>query len=230
MQSTGQTSTQALSLTSMHGSTITYVMVISPSAAPPTAGPRPPVRHHRMEFGRMSRRAGRRVPRRQHRLGRFGFDSAIEVTSSVAALWRLRWDADEVRRQQRQWSDALLAQGIRPVVPEYSPREDDVAVVERDHDERTRDEEGDARRPARRHGADGHARADAPEHARDRPGLDDDEDEGEEQEPWPPREHAEGPGERGEDERLDREEAEPAGPALPPDDRERHDEPDEREE
>jgi divalent metal cation (Fe/Co/Zn/Cd) transporter len=28
----------------------------------------------------------------------FGFDSAIEVTSSVAALWRLRRDADEVRR------------------------------------------------------------------------------------------------------------------------------------
>src|SRR5918996_3679787 len=35
MQSTGQTSTQALSLTSMHGSTITYVMVVSPSSAPP---------------------------------------------------------------------------------------------------------------------------------------------------------------------------------------------------
>src|SRR5437763_16713777 len=29
----------------------------------------------------------------------FGFDSAIEVMSSVAALWRLRWDADEVRRE-----------------------------------------------------------------------------------------------------------------------------------
>jgi divalent metal cation (Fe/Co/Zn/Cd) transporter len=27
----------------------------------------------------------------------FGFDSAIEVTSSLAALWRLRWDADETR-------------------------------------------------------------------------------------------------------------------------------------
>ena len=24
-----------------------------------------------------------------------GFDSAIEVTSSLAALWRLRWDADD---------------------------------------------------------------------------------------------------------------------------------------
>src|SRR5918996_4180788 len=35
MQSTGQTSTQALSLTSMHGSTITYVMVVSPSSPPP---------------------------------------------------------------------------------------------------------------------------------------------------------------------------------------------------
>ena len=29
----------------------------------------------------------------------FGFDSAIEVISSLAALWRLRWDADEARRE-----------------------------------------------------------------------------------------------------------------------------------
>jgi len=29
----------------------------------------------------------------------FGFDSAIEVTSSVAALWRLRRDPDEARRE-----------------------------------------------------------------------------------------------------------------------------------
>jgi cation diffusion facilitator family transporter len=29
----------------------------------------------------------------------FGFDSAIEVTSSLAALWRLRCDADEARRE-----------------------------------------------------------------------------------------------------------------------------------
>lgn len=29
----------------------------------------------------------------------FGFDSAIEIMSSVAALWRLRWDADESRRE-----------------------------------------------------------------------------------------------------------------------------------
>src|SRR2546426_4550317 len=36
MQSTGQTSTQALSLTSMHGSTITYVMVISPHPLHPS--------------------------------------------------------------------------------------------------------------------------------------------------------------------------------------------------
>src|ERR1700730_7757883 len=28
----------------------------------------------------------------------FGFDSAIEVTSSLAALWRLRRDADELDR------------------------------------------------------------------------------------------------------------------------------------
>src|SRR5260370_42569968 len=52
MQSTGQPSTQALSLTSMHGSTITYVMVISPSSAPPLSGPRPPAdgSHHPHHF------------------------------------------------------------------------------------------------------------------------------------------------------------------------------------
>src|SRR5436190_24163877 len=32
----------------------------------------------------------------------FGFDSAIEVTSSVAALWRLRRDADEVGRARAE--------------------------------------------------------------------------------------------------------------------------------
>src|SRR5207244_6720364 len=32
----------------------------------------------------------------------FGFDSAIEVTSSAAALWRLRWDADEARRERAE--------------------------------------------------------------------------------------------------------------------------------
>jgi divalent metal cation (Fe/Co/Zn/Cd) transporter len=32
----------------------------------------------------------------------FGFDSAIEVTSSIAALWRLRWDADEARRERAE--------------------------------------------------------------------------------------------------------------------------------
>ncbi len=29
----------------------------------------------------------------------FGFDSAIEVTSSVAALWRLAWDRDDAHRE-----------------------------------------------------------------------------------------------------------------------------------
>lgn len=29
----------------------------------------------------------------------FGFDSAVEVTSSLAALWRLRHDADEAGRE-----------------------------------------------------------------------------------------------------------------------------------
>lgn len=34
----------------------------------------------------------------------FGFDSAIEVTSSLAALWRLRLDADEARREAAERS------------------------------------------------------------------------------------------------------------------------------
>jgi divalent metal cation (Fe/Co/Zn/Cd) transporter len=32
----------------------------------------------------------------------FGFDSAIEVTSSLAALWRLRWDGDEEQRESSE--------------------------------------------------------------------------------------------------------------------------------
>ncbi len=32
----------------------------------------------------------------------FGLDSAVEVTSSVAALWRLRHDADEVARERAE--------------------------------------------------------------------------------------------------------------------------------
>ncbi len=54
------------------------------------------------------------------------------MPSAYVSLAMTNRTVDEVRRQQRQWSDALLAQGIRPVVPEYSPREDNVAVVERD--------------------------------------------------------------------------------------------------
>ena len=32
----------------------------------------------------------------------FGFDSAIEVASSLAALWRLAWDRDESRRERAE--------------------------------------------------------------------------------------------------------------------------------
>ena len=38
----------------------------------------------------------------------FGFDSAIEVTSSVAALWRLRRDADEARREAAEHQTVRL--------------------------------------------------------------------------------------------------------------------------
>ena len=38
----------------------------------------------------------------------FGFDSAIEVTSSVAALWRLRRDADEVGRASAEQRTARI--------------------------------------------------------------------------------------------------------------------------
>src|SRR5438874_1355572 len=98
-----------------------------------------------------------------------------------------------------------------------------------DDDEPARDEERDAGRLARRHRPDGHAGADAPEHAWDHDRLDDEEDERDEQEPRAPREQAEGPRERGKRQRLGGEEAEPARPALPPDDGERHDEAHERE-
>jgi divalent metal cation (Fe/Co/Zn/Cd) transporter len=39
----------------------------------------------------------------------FGFDSAIEVASSLAALWRLRWDADEA------WREAAEHRAVRLV-------------------------------------------------------------------------------------------------------------------
>jgi divalent metal cation (Fe/Co/Zn/Cd) transporter len=38
----------------------------------------------------------------------FGFDSAIEVTSSLAALWRLRRDDDEARREASERTTARI--------------------------------------------------------------------------------------------------------------------------
>jgi len=38
----------------------------------------------------------------------FGFDSAIEVTSSLAALWRLRRDDDEARREASERGTARI--------------------------------------------------------------------------------------------------------------------------
>src|SRR5438309_11901610 len=38
----------------------------------------------------------------------FGFDSAIEVISSLAALWRLRRDGDEARREASERATARI--------------------------------------------------------------------------------------------------------------------------
>ena len=72
----------------------------------------------------------------------FGFDSAIEVTSSVAALWRLRRDADEVgraRAEQRTvriigYCFLLLAayvcyEGVDALVERKSPDHSTVGIV-----------------------------------------------------------------------------------------------------
>ena len=41
----------------------------------------------------------------------FGFDSAIEVISSLAALWRLRRDGDEARREASERATARIIGG-----------------------------------------------------------------------------------------------------------------------
>jgi divalent metal cation (Fe/Co/Zn/Cd) transporter len=72
----------------------------------------------------------------------FGFDSAIEVTSSVAALWRLRRDADEVERASAEQRTVriigccflLLAayvcyEAVRALVEGKSPDHSTVGIV-----------------------------------------------------------------------------------------------------
>jgi divalent metal cation (Fe/Co/Zn/Cd) transporter len=61
----------------------------------------------------------------------FGFDSAIEVTSSVAALWRLRWEADEGRREAAEHRTVRLIGGGFLVLAAYVAYEAGRSLVER---------------------------------------------------------------------------------------------------
>lgn len=61
----------------------------------------------------------------------FGFDSAIEVTSSLAALWRLRWDADEVRREAAERHTLRIIGGCFLLLSAYVAYDAIRALVER---------------------------------------------------------------------------------------------------
>ena len=61
----------------------------------------------------------------------FGFDSAIEVTSSLAALWRLRWDADEARREAAEHRTLRIIGGCFLLRAAYVSYDAIRALVER---------------------------------------------------------------------------------------------------
>ena len=61
----------------------------------------------------------------------FGFDSAIEVTSSLAALWRLRWDADEARREAAERHTLRIIGGCFLLLAAYVSYDAIRALVER---------------------------------------------------------------------------------------------------
>jgi len=61
----------------------------------------------------------------------FGFDSAIEVTSSLAALWRLRWDADEGRRETAERQTLRIIGGGFLVLAAYVSYDAIRALLER---------------------------------------------------------------------------------------------------
>ena len=61
----------------------------------------------------------------------FGFDSAIEVTSSLAALWRLRWDADETRRESAERQTLRIIGGCFLLLAAYVSYDAIRALVER---------------------------------------------------------------------------------------------------
>ena len=61
----------------------------------------------------------------------FGLDSAIEVTSSVAALWRLHWDADEERREAAERHTLRVIGGCFLVLAAYVSYDAVRALIER---------------------------------------------------------------------------------------------------
>src|SRR5467141_3722133 len=69
----------------------------------------------------------------------FGFDSAIEVTSSVAALWRLRWDADELRRETAERHTLRVIGGCFLLLAASPPPADAPAVPGLGHVQEVRD-------------------------------------------------------------------------------------------
>jgi hypothetical protein len=69
----------------------------------------------------------------------FGFDSAIEVTSSVAALRRLRWDADELRRETAERHTLRVIGGCFLLLAASPPPADAPAVPGLGHVQEVRD-------------------------------------------------------------------------------------------
>ena len=67
----------------------------------------------------------------------FGFDSAIELTSSVAALWRLRRDADEVGRASAEQRTMRIIGGCFLLLAVYVCYEAVEALVERKNPDRS---------------------------------------------------------------------------------------------
>src|SRR5437763_11227711 len=67
----------------------------------------------------------------------FGFDSAIEVTSSVTALWRLGRDADEARREAAERRTVRLIGGLFLLLAAYVAYEAGHALIARQAPEHT---------------------------------------------------------------------------------------------
>ncbi len=75
----------------------------------------------------------------------FGFDSAIEVTSSIAALWRLRWDADEGRREAAERHTLRIIGACFLLLATYVSYDAIQALLERRHPSTRRSESSSPR-------------------------------------------------------------------------------------